>query len=276
MGGKCGCAARGGEAWCEPREGPRLAMWWAFPVSELARPRTRSQRSHTYKAGAARFAPHATHAPFQRCGCGYGALPEGACRPPTRGAAPSHLIITPRTFLIRPLPPHQSGRAPRRLAGDEGEPPGFAPCTLGRGKDGDPATFFARRRYGYSDMITLPTLTKESILENLSRRSRCRPPPARRPPPPGRRPRRLRRARDGVSSARAPARRFAAAHSRFARVRHRSTRWCTRTWATSSCRSTRSRTPGASARGSARSTRARRGGRCRRTSTRSSTTRTTR
>ena len=53
----------------------------------------------------------------------------------------------------------------------KGEPPGFAPCTLGRGKDGDPATFFAKASgYGYNDMITLPTLTKESILENLKRR----------------------------------------------------------------------------------------------------------
>ena len=58
----------------------------------------------------------------------------------------------------------------------KGEPPGFAPCTLGRGKDGDPATFFAKASgYGYNDMITLPTLTKESILENLSRRFKVRP-----------------------------------------------------------------------------------------------------
>ena len=75
----------------------------------------------------------------------------------------------------------------------KGEPPGFAPCTLGRGKDGDPATFFAKASgYGYNDMITLPTLTKESILENLSRRFKvppaARPPPAASRPPPARAP----------------------------------------------------------------------------------------
>ena len=39
------------------------------------------------------------------------------------------------------------------------------------GADGDPAEFFSKvTGFGYNDMISLPTLTKESILENLKRR----------------------------------------------------------------------------------------------------------
>eukprot|EP00966_Prymnesium_polylepis_P216450 5010798-Prymnesium_polylepis.2 len=47
----------------------------------------------------------------------------------------------------------------------------FQPCTLAPGADGDAGAFFAKvTGYGYNDMISLPTLTKESILENLKRR----------------------------------------------------------------------------------------------------------
>ena len=49
--------------------------------------------------------------------------------------------------------------------------PDFTPCTLKMGEDGDPATFFAKvTGNGYNDMISLPTLTKDSILENLHQR----------------------------------------------------------------------------------------------------------
>ena len=48
---------------------------------------------------------------------------------------------------------------------------GFTPCTLARGKDGSVEEYFAKTSgHGYNDMISLPTLTKESIIENLSRR----------------------------------------------------------------------------------------------------------
>ena len=51
----------------------------------------------------------------------------------------------------------------------------FVPCDLPRGKDGDPAEYFAKTTgFGYNDMISLPTLTKESLLENLSRRFKVR------------------------------------------------------------------------------------------------------
>jgi len=51
------------------------------------------------------------------------------------------------------------------------DPPGFAPCNLPRNADGNPQEFFAKTAgYGYNDMISLPTLTKDSILENLGRR----------------------------------------------------------------------------------------------------------
>jgi len=51
---------------------------------------------------------------------------------------------------------------------------GFQPCTLPPGADGDAPTFFSKvTGYGYNDMISLPTLTKESILENLKRRFKC-------------------------------------------------------------------------------------------------------
>ena len=47
----------------------------------------------------------------------------------------------------------------------------FTPCVLARGKDGHVENYFARTSgYGCNDMISLPTLTKESIIENLSRR----------------------------------------------------------------------------------------------------------
>ena len=48
---------------------------------------------------------------------------------------------------------------------------GFTPCTLRMGEEGDPSVFFQKvTGYGYNDMISLPTLTKDSILENLKRR----------------------------------------------------------------------------------------------------------
>ena len=62
-------------------------------------------------------------------------------------------------------------------------------CTLGRGQDGSVEEYFAKTNgHGYNDMIALPTLTKESIIDNLSRRfkvthtpccccARCRPLP---------------------------------------------------------------------------------------------------
>ena len=47
----------------------------------------------------------------------------------------------------------------------------FEPCSLKSGQDGDPTVFFGKTTgYGYNDMISLPTLTKDSILENLKRR----------------------------------------------------------------------------------------------------------
>ena len=51
----------------------------------------------------------------------------------------------------------------------------FTPCTLAPGQDGDPSAFFSKvTGFGYNDMISLPTLTKESILENLKRRTKVR------------------------------------------------------------------------------------------------------
>ena len=47
----------------------------------------------------------------------------------------------------------------------------FTPSTLKPGQEGDAGEFFAKvTGYGYNDMISLPTLTKDSILENLKRR----------------------------------------------------------------------------------------------------------
>ena len=44
-------------------------------------------------------------------------------------------------------------------------------CTLKRGQDGSVEEYFAKTNgHGYNDMIALPTLTKESIIDNLSRR----------------------------------------------------------------------------------------------------------
>ena len=47
----------------------------------------------------------------------------------------------------------------------------FTPASIAPGADGDASAFFAKvTGFGYNDMISLPTLTKESILENLKRR----------------------------------------------------------------------------------------------------------
>lgn len=54
-------------------------------------------------------------------------------------------------------------------------PSGFSPCSLGRGQDGNAPDFFAKTAgYGFNDMIALPTLTKDSILDNLHRRFKVR------------------------------------------------------------------------------------------------------
>ena len=54
--------------------------------------------------------------------------------------------------------------------------PEFTPCTLKMGQDGDPAVFLPKvTGFGYNDMISLPTLTKDSILDNLKRRFKVRP-----------------------------------------------------------------------------------------------------
>ncbi len=53
--------------------------------------------------------------------------------------------------------------------------PEFHPCTLGRGVDGNASEFFAKTQgFGYNDMISLPTLTKDSILDNLHKRFKAR------------------------------------------------------------------------------------------------------
>ena len=50
-------------------------------------------------------------------------------------------------------------------------PPDWEPCSLGRNGEGNADTFLKRNHgYGYNDMIALPTLTKDSLLENLARR----------------------------------------------------------------------------------------------------------
>ena len=55
--------------------------------------------------------------------------------------------------------------------------PEFTPSTLKNGQDGDPSEYFAKvTGYGYNDMISLPTLTKDSILDNLKRRFKVTPP----------------------------------------------------------------------------------------------------
>ena len=59
--------------------------------------------------------------------------------------------------------------------------PPFEPCTLKAGEDGDPKTYFSKvTGFGYNDMISLPTLTKDSILDNLKRRFKVCEQPARR------------------------------------------------------------------------------------------------
>ena len=51
----------------------------------------------------------------------------------------------------------------------------FTPSTLKPGQEGDAGEFFAKvTGYGYNDMISLPTLTKDSILDNLKRRFKVR------------------------------------------------------------------------------------------------------
>ena len=53
--------------------------------------------------------------------------------------------------------------------------PEFHPCTLGRGVDGNASEFFAKTQgFGYNNMISLPTLTKDSILDNLHKRFKAR------------------------------------------------------------------------------------------------------
>ena len=55
----------------------------------------------------------------------------------------------------------------------------FTPSTLKKNQDGDPGQFFAKLTgFGYNDMISLPTLTKESILDNLKRRFKVLQPTA--------------------------------------------------------------------------------------------------
>ena len=55
--------------------------------------------------------------------------------------------------------------------------PTFVPCTLKMGQDGDPSEFFTKvTGFGYNDMISLPTLTKDAILDNLKRRFKVRRP----------------------------------------------------------------------------------------------------
>jgi myosin heavy subunit len=51
----------------------------------------------------------------------------------------------------------------------------FSPCTLGRSDEGPPELFFPKLRgAGYNDMIDLPTLTVESLLDNLKTRFKVR------------------------------------------------------------------------------------------------------
>ncbi len=56
--------------------------------------------------------------------------------------------------------------------------PPFEKCTLKMGEDGDMSVFLGKvSGYGYNDMISLPTLTKDSLTENLKRRFMVRGPP---------------------------------------------------------------------------------------------------
>ena len=53
--------------------------------------------------------------------------------------------------------------------------PAFTPCDLPMGAEGNAGEFFAKvAGFGYNDMISLPTLTKDSILDNLKRRFKAR------------------------------------------------------------------------------------------------------
>ena len=49
-------------------------------------------------------------------------------------------------------------------------PAGFTPCKLPRGADGNPDDFFGNPQPGWRDLISLPQLSKESILETLKTR----------------------------------------------------------------------------------------------------------
>ena len=46
----------------------------------------------------------------------------------------------------------------------------FVPCKLSRGADGDPDAFFNNPQPSVRDLIGLPSLTKDSILESLKQR----------------------------------------------------------------------------------------------------------
>ena len=46
-------------------------------------------------------------------------------------------------------------------------PAGFTPCKLARNADGDPDVYFGNPQPGCGDLISLPQLSKESILETL-------------------------------------------------------------------------------------------------------------
>jgi len=71
----------------------------------------------------------------------------------------------------RPILSLRDSTALRSIAGM----PGIEVRTLKAGQDGDPATLFAKvTGFGHNDMISLPTLTKDSILDNLKRRFKVR------------------------------------------------------------------------------------------------------
>ena len=71
----------------------------------------------------------------------------------------------PQSHTLVPAGPSLTGR---RMAP-------FEPCTLKMGQDGDEKVFLSKvTGTGYNDMISLPTLTKDSILENLKRRFKVR------------------------------------------------------------------------------------------------------
>ena len=64
-------------------------------------------------------------------------------------------------------------RTGRRMGDEDDGVDVFAPCTLGRGQDGDPNIFFKKMNgAGANDMCMMATLTRDSILENLEDRFR--------------------------------------------------------------------------------------------------------